>query len=120
MGNKLMEFPKDTINDEMVELMDHYLSQADYNLEGAKKTSGDVAGLCSWTEAMSFFFSINKEVLPLKANLVVQEAKLEKANAELAVAQAQLAEVRKTFDEAVGHKQALIDDAESCKKKMSN
>lgn len=24
--NKLMEFPKDTINDEMVELMDHYLS----------------------------------------------------------------------------------------------
>lgn len=36
---------------------------------------------------MADFYTINKEVLPLKANLIIQEAKLDGALAELAVAQ---------------------------------
>ena len=33
----LMTFDKDTINAEMVELLEAYLSMPDYTLEGAKK-----------------------------------------------------------------------------------
>ena len=111
----------------MCELLEPYFSAEDYNLETAKKASGDVAGLLSWTKAMSYFFSINKEVLPLKANLVVQEARLQVAQAELNAAQHELDEKQKEldavqarFEDAMREKQALIDDAEACRRKMTN
>ncbi|XP_072018853.1 LOW QUALITY PROTEIN: dynein axonemal heavy chain 5-like [Amphiura filiformis] len=123
----LLTFPKDTINEETVELLQPFLSMEDYNLESAQRSCGDVAGLCSWTIAMATFFGINKEVLPLKANLVVQEARLGKAMASLQEAQGQLDEkqreldaVQAKFDAAMSEKQALLDDAESCRRKMGN
>ena len=59
---------QDTINAETVELLEPYLTKEDYSFENAKKVCGDVAGLCSWTSAMSFFYGINREVLPLKVS----------------------------------------------------
>lgn len=121
----LQNFSKDSINDEMVELMQPYFVMADYNLETAKKVCGNVAGLCSWTTAMASFFSVNKEVLPLKANLAIQEVLFGKASEELAAANAQLAEkeremkvVQDMYDEAMAKKQGLLDDAETCRRKM--
>ena len=121
----LQSFPKDTINEETVELLSPYLQMDDYNIETAKKVCGNVAGLLSWTKAMALFYGINKEVLPLKANLVVQEGRLKVAMGNLREAQAQLDEKQKELDEvqaqydaAMREKQMLLDDAESCRKKM--
>ena len=121
----LQTFGKDTINDETVELMQPYFAMEDYHLESAKKVCGNVAGLCSWTKAMAAFYAVNKEVLPLKANLAIQEVRYKKASEELAVANAQLeakekevAVVRAQYEEAMQKKQTLIDDAETCRRKM--
>ncbi|XP_072536415.1 dynein axonemal heavy chain 5 isoform X2 [Salminus brasiliensis] len=123
----LLNFNKDTITEEVVELLIPYLSMEDYNLEAAKRICGNVAGLCSWTEAMVDFFGINKEVLPLKANLKLQEARLAVAQDELSRAQEQLDAKQKELDEAqelydgaMREKQSLLEDAEGCRRKMSN
>ncbi|XP_046878072.1 dynein axonemal heavy chain 8-like [Hypomesus transpacificus] len=121
----LQQFPKDNINEEMVELLQPYFRMEDYTFENAKKVCGNVAGLLSWTKAMGTFFGINKEVLPLKANLIIQEGRLTLANGELTLAQSQLDEkqaeldlVQAKFDAAMKEKQDLLDDAELCRKKM--
>lgn len=62
----------------------------DFNLETAKRVSGNVAGLCSWAMAMAYFYGINREVLPLKANLAVQESRLAQATGNYNDAQNQL------------------------------
>ncbi|XP_058258291.1 dynein axonemal heavy chain 5 isoform X2 [Hemibagrus wyckioides] len=121
----LQQFPKDTINEEVVELLLPYFDMSDYNIETAKRVCGNVAGLCSWTKAMASFFSINKEVLPLKANLAVQESRLAIANVDLQKAQAELDEkqaeldvVQAEYEKALMEKQKFLEDAERCRHKM--
>ncbi|MBN3299949.1 DYH5 protein, partial [Amia calva] len=115
----LQQFPKDTINEEVVELLQPFFEMADYNIETAKRVCGNVAGLCSWTKAMASFFSINKEVLPLKANLAVQENRLTIANADLQKAQAELDAKQAELDIVQAeYEKAMMEKQVNCKHKM--
>ncbi|XP_014673733.1 PREDICTED: dynein heavy chain 5, axonemal-like [Priapulus caudatus] len=124
---QLLNFPKDTINDEVTELLEPYLRREDYNIVEARRVCGDVAGLCSWTRAMVFFHGINKEALPLKDNVAKAEARLRKAVADLDQAETELSQkqqeldtVKAMYESALLEKQRLVDDAAQCRRKIEN
>ena len=126
MLNELLTFNKDTINEETCELMAPLLEAEDYTFDTAKRVCGNVAGLLSWTQAMAFFFTVNKEVLPLKANLAVAEGKLGVATKELNAAQAELDAkqreldvVQARFDAVMKKKMELEETANTCRRKMA-
>ena len=98
----------------------------DYSMDVAKRVCSDVAGLLCWTKAMSSFYSVNKEVLPLKINLAFQEARLNKADKALKRAEKalrkkerELKKVQKMYHNAVMEKQQIAKQADQCRKKMS-
>ncbi|KAJ8736205.1 hypothetical protein PYW08_006861 [Mythimna loreyi] len=123
--SNLKNYPKDEINAEMVDLLQPYFQFPLYTFEAAKVACGNVAGLISWTIAMAQFYSVNKDVLPLKANLAIMQGKYQAAKRELEAAEAlleskerELAHVQKQFDEAMTLKQTVLDDAAKCQQKM--
>jgi dynein heavy chain, axonemal len=78
--NHLMNFPKEQINDETVELLQPYFSAPDFNYESAAKASGNVAGLCNWAAAMCEYHKVAVVVEPKIRALHQAEAELKVAN----------------------------------------
>ena len=124
--SSLLKFQKDEMTEECIELIEPLIEMPDFTTEGAKKVSADVAGLACWVRAMATYYHINKKVVPLKANLIVQEHKYKEAMAQLNAAQLILDEkegelnaLKKTYDEAISSKMNLESIANSCRKKMS-
>lgn len=122
----LLTFPRDLINEEIIDLLQPYFTREDYNLEAARKSCGNVAGLCSWTKAMEKFYWVNRDIIPLKDHLASQNIILAKAKEDLDSAELILAEkeevlsiVKQEYDNAIKRKQALENDALTCRKKMS-
>ncbi|KAK5640655.1 hypothetical protein RI129_011466 [Pyrocoelia pectoralis] len=119
---QLQNYPKDIINDEMIEFLQPYFEMEDYNMDTAKRVCGDVAGLLSWTKAMAFFHGVNKEVLPLKIIVIFGQVAMEDLAAaewQLEEREQSLREVKEQYDKAVMEKQRLTDAANSCLRKMN-
>ncbi|CAL4115055.1 unnamed protein product, partial [Meganyctiphanes norvegica] len=123
----LQNFPKDSINDEIVEFMEPYFNHEDYNMGTAQRVCGDVAGLMSWTKSMIKFYAVNKEVLPLKVCVKKQEARLvgalvelENAQMDLDEKQMELDKVQAQYEEAMNEKQKILDAANMCRRKMQS
>lgn len=87
---------------------------------------GNVAGLLKWTIAMTKFYAVNKDVLPLKANLAVQRAKyvrasgdLERAQNEFEAKEKELDEAKQILNEAETKKESVFSEAKKCIDKMN-
>ncbi|XP_071995855.1 dynein axonemal heavy chain 8 isoform X2 [Engystomops pustulosus] len=119
----LRQYQKDTVNQEMVELLQPYFQMEDYTVENAKKLSGNMAGLLLWTRAMAAFYHVNQEVLPLKACLMKHKHRLDLTNLEMTKLQQQLEEKRSElvtaqsiYDGRALEKMNLLNEAEMGKR----
>ena len=121
----LVNFPKETITDETVELLQPYFAAPDFNYEAAKQASGNVAGLCNWASAMCTYHAVAKKVDPKIRALQAAEADLAAAEAARADAETNLAAVTATLDRmqadfegAVAHKHTLEGEAAATQARM--
>lgn len=81
---KLVQFEKDQINDETIELLDPYVRQTEwFNEESAKKASIAASGILRWALAINEYHEKSKIVKPKKIFLAIQEGRLAVAKKEL-------------------------------------
>lgn len=123
----IQNFPKEQIFGETIDLLQPYFKYPDYTFQKAKLACGNVAGLLSWTLAMSDFYNVYREVLPLKTNLAKQEAIHSHAKAELKAVEAvaneknrQLMEASRTLNAALNSQRVIQNEADRCKNKMDS
>jgi len=88
----LIEFDKDGINDKQIGQIKKYMTDAQFNPVSLKKISTAGAGLLKWVFAMVNYYSVAKEINPMR-NAV------KKAEMELSAAQKGLARVKKELTE---------------------
>ncbi|KAK9794950.1 hypothetical protein WJX73_010224 [Symbiochloris irregularis] len=123
----LTRFPKEGINEETVELLQPYFAAPDFTFDSAKKASGNVAGLCSWAQAMVTYHKVATEVEPkivmlrqAEEDLYVATKEKDAAEADLAVVQATLDDMQAQFEAAMRQKKALADDAQATQFRMDS
>ncbi|KAL0250960.1 hypothetical protein GEMRC1_000174 [Eukaryota sp. GEM-RC1] len=127
LGLHLLNFHKESINDEICELLEPYMDMEDFTKEAATSVSGNIAGLCSWIRAMTVYHSVAKYVAPKIEAVQRAEKELESANRELQVAEDELSQKQKVldemqakYDEAVSQKKAVQEDAELTERRMDS
>mmetsp|Transcript_11859 Transcript_11859/g.17623 ORF Transcript_11859/g.17623 Transcript_11859/m.17623 type:complete len:4548 (-) Transcript_11859:28-13671(-) len=123
--NRIFHFDRDSLSDEICELLSPYLDQPDFTFEAVASASQAVAGLAQWVRCMTEYHTIAKEVAPKKAAVREAENQLRAAQSELNSARAELAEKQKEVDkmqvkvdEAMEKRRVLEEDAKRTKDRM--
>ena len=123
----LLNFPKEEINDETVELLQPYFRSEDFNYESAKKASGNVAGLCNWAGAMCKYHVVARDVEPKIVRLKESEQELgvakkeqEGAEREKDKVEAALQALKEKLEEANGDMVRVQEDADTTAMKLNN
>ena len=122
---KVQNFAKDSITEETIELMTPYVNMEFFDSAVAKSASAAAEGLCVWVRAMKSYHEASKIVKPKLEALKVAEGNLEKANKDLAQAEAQqkeaqdkLAALKKEYDDSMSHAKSIEENERQLRKRM--
>eukprot|EP00762_Andalucia_godoyi_P000483 ANDGO_03248.mRNA.1 Dynein gamma chain len=125
--NSLLNYERDEVTDEMVELCQPYFDIEEWDADKARAASGNVAGLCTWVSSICLYHDVAKIVQPKIEALRVAEVQLRVANSKLKAKQeeldqveADLFKIQSEFDAMMRKKQELQDDADRTRKRMES
>ena len=121
----LQTYPKETLNEETVELCKPYTEMEEFDPIVAKMASSAAQGLCTWVCAMGEYYYASKFVKPKLEALSIALAMLAEAQANLAAAEAREQEVlghlrklKATFEAQMAEKTKLENNAAGLQRKL--
>ena len=132
----LFKFPRDSINDETIELLQPYIDsqpKADQQMlnpisnESIKKSSPAVAALYTWAESMHDFYKYVGKSNPAKTRLLEMESNLREVQnradieeMELTKASQKLEEMKRALADALNNKTVILDKAEKTRENLKS
>ena len=101
----LTEFNPALLNEESIDLLEPYLKRADFTFTAAKRSSGNIAGVCTWVRSLVNYFHVAKVVLPLKDAAELEQKRLDDKKMLLQQAEDELEEKKMELEGDAGYKE---------------
>jgi len=124
--NSLVNFNKDSLTDQLLGKIGKYTKKDGFDPDSVGKVSKAAKSLCMWCIAMEVYGKIAKTVEPKRMKVKKAQQSLEKKQKALNKAEKQLQEVQENvaglknkYDESIGQKKALEDEAEMLEFKLA-
>lgn len=118
-------YPRDSINDESIELLQPYLDNALFNPDVARKASAMAAGLCTWVQSLDQYYTFARIVKPRRNLLFDKEVELahaqrryESVESDLNRVRDEIEEMQRNLREAVNEKNSLQSETEITREKV--
>ena len=121
----LQNYDKDNIGDKTLRKLRKYVNQEVMQVDNVKKVSVAATSLCMWVHAMHTYSIVAKEVEPKKRRLEEMNAELAQANAILAEKRAHLQDIvdkvealQAQCERTVAEKNRLMEESDLTKKRL--
>lgn len=122
---QLVDYDKDNMSDKLLQKIDKYMTDPEFDPEKVAKVSTAATGLCKWVRAMHLYGNVAKTVAPKREKLKNAMMSLEKKQAALKKAQTELQavvdkvqELQSKYDTSIATKDRLTNESATLTKKL--
>jgi dynein heavy chain len=122
---QLVDYDKDNMSDKLLQKIDKYMANPDFEPEKVAKVSTAASGLCKWVRAMHLYGNVSKTVAPKREKLKNAMMSLEKKQAALRKAQEELQavvekvqELQNKYDNSIATKDRLTSESATLTMKL--
>ena len=116
----LRDFPRDCVNAETIEFIEPFLKRKDFNLESARRSSGNLTGLYIWVCAMVDYYHALKVIGPMRDGLKLERLRLHGLEDRLRVTELDLAEKQTALSQLSSECKRVQEEEAALKQHLRN